>query len=150
MLRILSVTVALFLLSSTLPAAGQGTTDPAADKSMILALESAWNQAEIHHDANAAAAIITDNFISVDHHGAIQNRVQYLAGLKDLSFKPEEIANSETSVYLYGDVAVVTSVYRTKGTDGGKPFVHHGHFTDTWIKRNGGWKCVSDQETLIR
>ena len=66
---------------------------------MILALESAWNQAEIHHDATAAAAIIADTFISVDHHGAIQNKSQYLAGLKDLSFKPEEIANSETSVY---------------------------------------------------
>jgi len=81
--------------------------------------------------------------------GAIQNKSQYLAGLKDLSFKPEEIANSETSVYLYGDVAIVTSVYRTKGTDGGKLFIHHGRFTDTWIRRNGEWKCVADQETLI-
>ena len=31
----------------------------------------------------------------------------------------------------------------------GKPFVHHGRFTDTWVKLNGEWKCVADQETLI-
>ena len=115
----------------------------------ILALESAWNQAEMHHDATAAAAIMADTFISVDHHGALQNKQQYLAGIKDLSFSPTEIANSDTSVYLYGNVAIVTSEYRTKGSDSGKPFVHHGRFTDTWVKLNGEWKCVADQETLI-
>lgn len=125
------------------------TTTSADDKSMILALESAWNQAEIHHDATAAASIMADIFISVDHHAALQNKQQYLADIKDLSFSPTEIANSDTSVYLYGNVAIVTSEYRTKGTDGGKPFVHHGRFTDTWVKMNGGWKCVADQETLI-
>jgi ketosteroid isomerase-like protein len=145
-MRILAI--ALLLSASTLVAVAQD--NPGDDKSMILALESAWNQAETHHDATAAAAILVDTFVSVDHHGAILNKSQYLTDMKDLSFKPEEIANSETSVYLYGDVAVVTSVYRTKGTEGGKPFLHHGRFTDTWIKRNGAWKCVADQETLIR
>ena len=144
-MRILAIM--LLLSASSLMVAAQ--EDAAADKSMILALESAWNQAEIHHDATAVAAIMADNFISVDHHGTLLNKAKYLADLKDLSFKPEEIANSETTVYLYGDVAIVTSVYQTKGTDNGKPFVHRGRFTDTWIKRNREWKCVADQETLI-
>lgn len=120
-----------------------------SDKSMILALESAWNQAEIHHDANAAASLMADTFISVDHHGALQNKAQYLAGIKDTSFNPQEISNSETTVYVYGDTAIVSSVYRTKGTDSGKTFVHRGRFTDTWIKRNGKWQCIANHETLI-
>jgi ketosteroid isomerase-like protein len=148
MIRILALT--LLLSAAPLLAAPQSkTANSADDKSMILALESAWNQAEIHHDATAAASIMADTFISVDHHGALQNKQQYLAGIKDLSFSPTEIANSDTSVYLYGNVAIVTSEYRTKGTDSGKPFVHHGRFTDTWVKLNGEWKCVADQETLI-
>jgi ketosteroid isomerase-like protein len=147
MLRI--VAIALLSFAAALITAAQEKTDASADKSMILALESAWNQAEIHHDASAATAIIADTFISIDHHGVILNRSQYLAGLKDLSFKPEEIVNPDTSVYLYGDVAIATSGYRTKGTDSGKPFVHRGRFTDAWIKRNGEWKCIADQETLI-
>lgn len=146
--RILAVCVLLFVIPVCTFSQAQDDTD-SADKSMILALESAWNQAEIHHDANAASAILAENFISVDHHGALQNRAQYLADMKDLSFKPEEIANSETSVYLYGDVAIVTSAYRTRGTISGKPFAHHGRFTDTWIKRDGKWQCVADHETLI-
>lgn len=119
------------------------------DKSLILALEGAWNQAELHHDAAAASAIMADTFISVDHHGKLLNKSQYLADLKDLSYKPEEISNSDTTVYLYGDTAIVTSAYRTRGTDSGKAFAHHGRFTDTWIKRNGKWQCVADHETLI-
>ena len=147
MMRVLAI--ALLFSASTLITVAQSAPDAAADKSMILALESAWNQAEIHHDANAAASIMADTFISVDHHGTIQTKSQYLAGVRDRSYQPEEIANSETSVYLYGDVAIVTSAYRTKGTDGGKPFVHHGRFTDTWVKIKGEWKCAADQETLI-
>ena len=136
------------LLILPLLALPQGNTEN-ADKSMILALEGIWNQAEIHHDAAAAAAIMADAFISVDHHGKLLNRSQYLADLKDPSFKPEEISNSETNVYLYGDTAIVSSAYRTRGTDNGKQFAHHGRFTDTWVKRDGKWQCVADHETLI-
>jgi ketosteroid isomerase-like protein len=57
--------------------------------------------------------------------------------------------NTDTSVYVYGNTAIVTSAYRTKGTDNGKPFVHHGRFTDTWVNLNGKWKCVANQETLV-
>jgi ketosteroid isomerase-like protein len=148
LIRTLALTLVLST-ASVLSLAQNKSASSADDKSMILALEGAWNQAEIHHDATAAAAIMADTFISVDHHGAFQNKSQYLASLKDLSFKPEEIANSDTSVYLYGNTAIVTSVYRTKGTDDGKPFVHRGRFTDTWVKLNGEWKCVANQETLI-
>jgi ketosteroid isomerase-like protein len=116
---------------------------------MILALENAWNQAELHHDAGAVDAIVAETFISVDHHGHLQNKAQYIADLKDTSFSPEQISNTDTSVYVYGNTAIVTSAYRTKGTDGGKPFVHHGRFTDTWVNMSGKWKCVANQETLV-
>ncbi len=105
MIRTLALTLVLST-ASVLSLAQNKAASSADDKSMILALESAWNQAEIHHDATAAAAIMADTFISVDHHGAFQNKSQYLASLKDLSFKPEEIANSDTSVYLYGNTAI--------------------------------------------
>lgn len=132
------------------PAAmGQVKAGSSGDKSMILALENAWNQAELHHDASAVDAIVAETFISVDHHGHLQNKGQYIAELKDTSFNPEQISNSDTSVYVYGSTAIVTSAYRTKGTDGGKAFAHHGRFTDTWVNMDGKWKCVANQETLI-
>ena len=94
---------ALFILILAMSPSALGQErreDTSGDRSLVLALESAWNQAEIHHDANAAAAILADTFISVDHHGNLQNKSQYLTDLKDPSFSPEEISNSDTSVYL--------------------------------------------------
>jgi len=137
----------LFLALATTAAAQTKVSDQAADKSMILALENAWNQAELHHDAGAVDALVAETFISVDHHGHLQTRAQYIADLKDTSFNPEQISNTDTTLYIYGNTAIVTSAYRTKGTDKGKPFVHHGRFTDTWVNLNGKWKCVANQET---
>jgi ketosteroid isomerase-like protein len=140
----------LFALAVTAAAESQDKEkSPSADKSMILALENAWNQAELHHDAGAADAILADTFISVDHHGKLETKREYMAGIKDTTFNPEQISNTNTTVYMYGNTAIVTSAYRTKGTDNGKPFVHHGRFTDTWVNLNGTWKCVANQETLI-
>jgi ketosteroid isomerase-like protein len=143
------LTFLVLLALAVLAAAQDKAKSSAADKSLILALENAWNQAELHHDADAVDAVVADTFISVDHHGQLQTKAEYMAGLKDTTFNPEQISNTDTSVYVYGDTAIVTSAYRTKGTDNGKPFVHHGRFTDTWVKMGGKWKCVADQETLI-
>jgi ketosteroid isomerase-like protein len=146
MLRVMFT--AALLMGMLLPVAAQNK-DQTGDETLILALESAWNQAELHHDAKAVTDIVADTFISVDHHGKLLNKAQYLADLKDESFHPEQISNENPKVYMYGNTAIVTSAYRTRGTDSGQPFVHHGRFTDTWVKLNGKWVCVADQETLI-
>jgi ketosteroid isomerase-like protein len=140
----------LFLTLAITAAAQDKAKTSESDKSMIIALENAWNQAELHHDAGAADAILAETFISVDHHGHLEAKAQYIADLKDTSFNPEQISNTDTSVYMYGNTAIATSAYRTKGTDKGKPFVHHGRFTDTWVNLNGKWKCVANQETLTQ
>jgi ketosteroid isomerase-like protein len=139
----------LLVVAMTLSVSAQDKAAHSAEKSMILALENAWNQAELHHDPGAVDALLAETFISVDHHGHLQSRAQYIADLKDTSFNPEQISNTDASVYVYGNTAIVTSAYRTKGTDGGKPFVHHGRFTDTWVNMSGKWKCVANQETLV-
>jgi hypothetical protein len=40
-------------------------------------------------------------------------------------------------------------VFRIKGTEKGKPYVHRERFVDTWIKLNGAWQCVATTSTLI-
>ena len=96
------IRIRLLVLFLPLVAIAQQNAE-SGDKSMILALERAWNQAEIHNGTNAASALMADTFISVDHHGTLLNKAQYLAGIKDRSFRPQEISSSETSVYIYGD-----------------------------------------------
>jgi len=112
-------------------------------------LENAWNQAELHHDVNAASAMMADSFVYVDAQARLLNKAQYLAGIADKSYHEEEIRNEDLKVVMFGDTAIVTSAYTTRGTDQGKPFVHHGRFVDVWVKLNGRWLCVSSQETRM-
>jgi hypothetical protein len=125
----------LLLLALTVTAAAQHKAkSSSSDKSTILALESAWNQAELHHDAAAAGAILVDTFISVDHHGQLQNRAEYIAGLKDTSFNPKEIANTETSFYVYGDTGY--ELRKTEKTDQEGSFLRQGaERVQAWLIR---------------
>ena len=60
------------------------------------------------------------------------------------------MANTDVKVILYKDTAVVAGVYHSKGTSAGKPFDHHGRFTDTWVNQNGKWQCVSSHTSSLK
>src|SRR6266850_2291966 len=55
----------------------------------------------------------------------------------------------QSNVQVYGDVAVVVGVFRIKGREKGRPYVHRERFLDTWIKVRGTWQCVATTSTLI-
>jgi len=138
----------LWLLSLSL-AMGQHLAQKTTEDSAMVGLENAWNQAELHHDVKAAGTMMADPFVYVDGQGRLLNKAQYLAGIADKSYHEEEIRNEDLKVVMFGDTAIVTSAYTTRGTDQGKPFVHHGRFVDVWVKLNGRWLCVSSQETRM-
>jgi ketosteroid isomerase-like protein len=120
------------------------------DVSMLIALENAWNQAQLHHDSKALDALVADTFITTDNDGVLMNKAQFLADAKDPGYEPTLMANTDVKVILYKDTAVVAGVYHSKGTSAGKPFDHHGRFTDTWVNQNGKWQCVSSHTSALK
>jgi hypothetical protein len=140
---------AVLLLLSIGTAFGQ-KTDAAADKSMLIALENAWNQAQIHRDGKALDDLITDQFIYTDWDGSIMNKSKFIADSKDPSVQTTLVANDKVEVFFYPGVAIVAGEYHAKGTNRGKPFDHYGRFTDTWIPSKGSWQCVASHTNLIR
>jgi ketosteroid isomerase-like protein len=124
--------------------------DAAADKTMLIALENAWNQAQIHRDGKALADLVTDDFIFTDWDGSVMNKSKYIADAQDTSVQTTLVANDKVEVFFYPGVAVVAGAYHAKGTNRGKPFDHYGRFTDTWILSKGNWKCVASHTNLIK
>ena len=51
---------------------------------------------------------------------------------------------------MYGDAAIATSAYASKGTYQGKPFDSRGRNTDTWVKMNGKWLLVATHYSHIK
>lgn len=116
----------------------------------ILALENAWNQAQIHHDANALSTLLPDTFVYTDYDGTVETKTQFLADMKDPSYVATLVANENVHVFSYDNAAVVTGTYHTRGKYKGKPFEHWGRFTDMWVFQNNLWQCVASHTNLIK
>jgi ketosteroid isomerase-like protein len=142
-------TLCFVLLSSLLMARDQ-TNDVATDASKLIALENAWNQAQLHHDAKALNNLVSDAFVYTDYDGTVMNKAQFLADLKDADYHASLIANEEARVISYPNVAIVIGTYHTKGTYKRQPFEHYGRFTDTWIYQNNKWQCVASHTNLLK
>src|SRR6201995_1266838 len=91
-----------------------------AEESKLLAMENAWNVAQKDHDTKALDALVADTFVNTDWDGTISNKAQFLADAKDPSYKFESVGNTNVSVFIYGNTAVVAGMYHTTGTHKGK------------------------------
>lgn len=134
----------------TLASAQRQKASTAADESKLVALENAWNQAQLHHDAQALETLVSDSFIYTDYDGTVMDKRRFLDDIKDVSYRATLVANEDVKVHLYQNAAVVFGTYHTKGTSKGKAFEHRGRFTDTWIYSKDHWECVASHTSLTR
>ena len=149
MAKIIAI-VGLLLLSTALTSAEQsGTSGVSEEGGRILGLENAWNHAIEAKDTNALAMVLADSFLSVEIDGSVSTRSEFLASIKAPEYQPSQAVTEQSNVQVYGSAAVVVGIFRVKGTDKGKPFIHRERFVDTWIKTNGIWQCVASTSTLI-
>ena len=144
------VVIGLFWLAGSLAAAQNPTESARRDESLLIALENAWNQAQLHHDSKALDGLLADTFISTDNDGTLTTKAQFLADNNDLSYAPTVMTNTYDKVFVYGNAAVVAGIYNAKGLSKDRLFDHHGRFTDTWIYMNGRWVCVATHTSVLK
>jgi ketosteroid isomerase-like protein len=137
----------LILLSVVLATAHQNNMNDEGGR--VLGLEKAWNLALEAKDTKAMDMLLASTMVSVDIDGSVQSKSEFLAGIKSEDYQPSQAVTEQTSVQVYGNAAVVVGIFRIKGVEKGKPYVHRERFVDTWIKNNGAWQCVATTSTLI-
>ena len=120
-----------------------------ANQTKLIALENAWNMAQLHHDSKALAQLIPEGFVYTDYDGTVMNKAEFLADNKDPAYSPTLVANEDVKVFPYSNAAIVIGKYHAKGTYKGKSFDHWGRFTDSWIYENGTWVCIASHTNLI-
>ena len=116
----------------------------------LVGLERMWNQTQLSRDATAIASMIGDRFINTEYDGEVSDRGKFLADFADPTFKPTVMSIDDVKVEMYSTTAIVTGIYHTKGTYGGKPYEHFGRFTDTWVSQDGRWLCVASHTSLVK
>jgi ketosteroid isomerase-like protein len=114
----------------------------------IVALENQWVQDEIKSDGDAAATLMSEDYIVTWYDGSLQNKSDAVADIKLRKYV--EIKTDQVKVNVHGSTAVATGVYKGHGTDAGKPFDETLRWTDTWVRQSGGrWVCVASQYTMV-
>ena len=115
----------------------------------VLGLEKAWNKAIEVKDTKALDQLLASTFVAVEIDGSVSSKSEFLASIKAPEYQPSQAVNEDMNVQVYGNSAVVVGIFRIKGVEKGKPYVHRERFIDTWIKQNQGWQCVASSATLI-
>ncbi|HSS96697.1 MAG TPA: nuclear transport factor 2 family protein [Terriglobales bacterium] len=123
-------------------------TGAAQDSTKVVAMENAWNQAELKNDASAVQLLLADDFIMTTAEGELYNKAQIVASIREKSYEPDVLQSSDMVVHAHGNTAVVTGMYLEKGTDKGKPWERRGRFTDTWMFKDNRWQCIASHFSI--
>jgi len=137
------------LLSSTLallPCIASG--DIPDDVKAIAALDKEYQAAVKNNDAATMDRILADDFVVVIGTGKIYTKADLLEMARTGRVRYEHQEDSDQTVRVWGDTAVVTAKLWMKGTDQGKPFDWHIWFSDTYVRGTAGWRYVHGQASL--
>jgi ketosteroid isomerase-like protein len=148
MKQMMWVCALLFLSAFTLFA--QAGSKATGDETKIIALENLWNQIQMKHDGAAMEQLVDADFVLTDYDGTVMNKGQFLASVKDMSYVYTVEVSQDMKLFSHGETVVAIGATHETGTLKGKPFEHHGRFTDTWIKVDGRWVCIASQLSLMR
>jgi len=137
------ICVLLWLVS--MPLAAQEAAHGDSERTKILALENAWNQAEQNKDTKALDGLLASTLVYIDYDGSLMDKAKFMASVKAPSLHPEQIVNESTTAYMYGDSAVVTGIYREKacGMANLTPAADASRTPGFWIPVSGSaWRAI--------
>jgi ketosteroid isomerase-like protein len=116
----------------------------------IIAAERRWVEIYKRNDADALAALLTDDFIYTSPVGEKVPRQSYLDNLRDRTVVMTDVRPSDEEVRAHGDCAVVTATWTVDEAYRGTPFRGPARITRVWVREDGAWKALAFQVTDAR
>ncbi len=145
MKKFISVTVTvitvLFAYAARVQSKDEGVTEE------LIKLEREWNDAYNRHDQEAVGRVLRDDYMLVDADAYVLNKRQYLDTIPRVQVKSEDV--KFPNVRVYGDAAIVNSIWSGTYSFDGKDVTETIHYTDVFIKENGKWSAVASHGTRV-
>lgn len=117
----------------------------ADDKATVAALDTAYQAAVKTNDAAAMDRILADDFVLVTGKGKSYGKADLLKAARERSETYEHQEDSEQTVRVYGDTAVVTALLWVKGSNKAGEFDYKLWFSDVYARTPAGWRYVFGQ-----
>ena len=125
--------------------------DKAAAESEVRKIIDATQAALAKNDADAMEKIYSDNYMTVNQDGSVQNRAERLAALRSGDVKYDSFAFSDINIRVgrSAEGAITISKLTLKGSFKGKPMDGVYRVTGIYGKMQDGWRLVGSQTTKI-
>jgi ketosteroid isomerase-like protein len=115
----------------------------------VLLAEREWLLAHLRLDVPALDGLMAPDYLQIGARGHPVTKEQVLASFRSGERHWMEAHSEEHDVRVYGDTAVVVGRWRARGTNAGTSFDYQARYVSVWVRRDGGWRMVSDQSTPI-
>jgi hypothetical protein len=115
----------------------------------LIRLENQWTTGMVKRDAGLFDKMLSPKFVYTEND-KMMSRSEVLHELTAGSDTVTAARNEGMEVHEFGGVtAAVTGWLIVDGHGKGGAFTHRYRFTDTWVKRKGGWEIVAAQDYLV-
>jgi ketosteroid isomerase-like protein len=120
----------------------------ADDAKTVAALDTEYQAAVKIDNAATMNRILADDFVVVTGSGKVYTKAHLLEMARTHRVQYEHQEDSNQTVRVWHDTAVVTAELWMKGTEQGKAFDWHVWFSDTYVRTPTGWRYVHGQVSL--
>ncbi len=125
--------------------ANASTTD---DQKAVAALDTEYQAAVKINDFATMAHLLGDDYMLVTGPGKTYTKSDLVEEARSGRIVYEHQEDTQQTVRVWGDTAVITAKLWEKGTDAGKPFDYTAWFSDTYVRTPTGWRYVFAQSSL--
>jgi ketosteroid isomerase-like protein len=115
----------------------------------IAALIDQWADARVKGDAAFLEQFYAAGLRIGQMNGGVVDRKDDIALFAARRIKPEYIRDTDVSVTVYGETAVVSCIESLKGTYNGQPGEMTLRMLNVLVRRDGRWQLVASQSALI-
>ena len=115
------------------------------DRAAVADLDTRYQAAVKANDAATMDAILAQDFVLVTGKGKTFDKNDLLKAAREKTDTYEHQEDTQQTVRVYGDTAVVTALLWIKGSSKDGPYDYKLWFSDTYARTPKGWRYVFGQ-----
>ena len=115
------------------------------DRATVAALDTQYQAAVKSNDAATMDRILADDFVLVTGKGKSYTKADLLRAARDKTETYEHQEDTNQTVRVWGDTAVVTALLWIKGSHKDATYDYKLWFSDTYARTPHGWRYVFGQ-----
>jgi len=120
----------------------------AEDRRILAALDTKYQKAVEVNDAKTMSEILADDFVLVEGDGKRSSKADLLRSATDGKTHYEHQEDTERTIAVSGETAVVTAKLWAKGLEDGEKVDYTLWFSDVYVRTPRGWRYFFAQASL--